>query len=672
MVPCYYKASLASHPSTPVTFMNKIHLSTKISNTIFLRAIGICILFFLCNTLMAQSFAEIEAKYPNNYAVIQNYTKSIVITLKNGLPFAESRTEQEILVLNDKANGIYNKQYVYNSSYNELSNLEAYTKVPGEKKYTKVKVTDIKSETSRSNSVFYDDSKQSSFDLPSMVKGAIAYVGYTQTHKDVHLLSPFYFVSYMPVVHEKFTVTFPEGMELKYSIRNDANKMVQFSEDTRSHQHTYTFTANDIKTTDRFSDAPSYAYYEPHVIIQLASYTNDNGEKVDYLGDIKDLYKWNYGFISQLDNTKEALLKHLSDSLTAGIAAPREKAKAIYQWVQANIKYVAFEDGLEGFIPRRAADVCTRRYGDCKDMASILTSLLQLAGLKAYFTWIGTRDIPYDYTDVALPITDNHMIAALNIDTAWIFLDGTDPNCIFGLPSAFIQGKQGLIAISKDEYKIVRVPEVSIEKNTLLDSTYISLTDNGIKGYSSVYYNGYWGSDVYNRLMFSDAKATKEYVKFRMGKASNKFILADYTINKLNNKQVNIQAGFEVPDYGKNISDELFINMNLEKFFTNEIIDVEKRKIPVENEFKYIIKQFTILELPKSYAVTYVPRDYTLSNEIFSFTIKYTQGGNKIIASQELHRNSLLLQPKDFAMWNDALKQLNNQYKEQVVLEKKK
>jgi len=31
-------------------------------------------------------------------------------------------------------------------------------------------------------------------------------------------------------------------------------------------------------------------------------------------------------------------------------------------------------------------------------------------------------------------------------------LDGTDPNCIFGLPSAFM-GKQAMVAIFKDEYK---------------------------------------------------------------------------------------------------------------------------------------------------------------------------------------------------------------------------
>lgn len=634
----------------------------------------ICILTGLCCKMHAQVFDEIAAKYPNSQAVIQNYTKTITISLKNGEPFAESKTEQEILALDDKANGLYNRQYVFSSTYNQLTSLEAYTKVPDGKKYNKLKVADIKTESSRSGSVFYDDSKQSTFDLPSMVKGAIGYVSYTQAHNDVHLLSPFYCASYMPIVNEKFTVMFPAGMQVKYTIINNSNNIVQVIEDTKGKEHSYTFTASDLKPAARFNDAPSYAYYEPHIIIQVVSYENENGQRINYLGNIDDLYKWNYGFIGNLDNTKEAYLKKLADSLSANCNSTREKAAKIYRWVQNNIKYIAFEDGLEGFVPRRAIDVCNRRFGDCKDMASILTSLLQLEGLNACFTWIGTRDIPYDYTNVALPITDNHMIAALNLDNNWIFLDATDPNCIFGLPSSGIQGKQALIAISKDEYKIVRVPEVNVAQNTLVDSTFISITDKGIKGNTSVYYNGYWGADVYNSLMFSDGKKTRDYVKYRMGKASNKFIMGDYTINKMNDaeKLVNIKAGFEVPDYGKKISDELYINLNLEKLFVNEMIDTARRKVPVENEFKYVIKQYTILEVPEAYMVSYVPKDYHLDNDIFGFSIKYSQQNGKVIALQELHKNYLLLQPKDFQTWNNSLKQLYNHYKEEVVLEKKK
>lgn len=629
---------------------------------------------FFAYISQAQTVDELAAKYPNDYAVIKNISESLTISMKDGKPYAESKTIKDVLILDDKANGVYNRQYLYNNSYDELLELEAYTKVPDGKKYNKLKVTDIKTESARGRSVFYDDTKQTGFDFPSLIKGAIAHMEYSEAYKDVHFLTPFYCESYMPVVNAVYTVTLPSDMQLKYSIQNDPNKKIHIEESSKGRQRTYTFTCNDVEPTDRFSNAPSAPYYEPHIIIQLVSYKDERGQTINFLGNVDDLYKWDYGFISSI-NTNTNELKTLADSITEGAKTEKEKAQKIYEWVQSSIKYIAFEDGLEGFVPRQAKIICDRRYGDCKDMASILTALLKAANLKAYFTWIGTRDIPYDYTDVSLPITDNHMIAALNLNNEWIFLDGTDPNCIFGLPSAFIQGKQALIAISPDEYKIIRVPEVDVNKSTVIDSTYITLTGSGIKGFSSVYYNGYFGTDVYNKLMFSDAKETKDYVKYRMGKASNKFILGNYNISKLSNsnKEVKIQADFEVPDYSKKVADELYINLNLEKFFTdNNIIDTAKRKIPIENDYKYLIRQYTVFEIPESYNVSYIPKDFSVENPAFSFAIKYSTQGNKIIAMQEFKNNYLLMEPKDFPEWNNAIKKINNQYKEQVVLEARK
>lgn len=120
--------------------------------------------------------------------------------------------------------------------------------------------------------------------------------------------------------------------------------------------------------------------------------------------------------------------------------------------------YVAFEDKLGGFIPREAADICKRKFGDCKDMTSIQVALYRKAGIDAYFTWIGTRHKPYTYEEVPLPITDNHMICTIKLDGKWVFLDGTDPLIPFGIPPQGIQGKEALVGIDANNYKIITVP----------------------------------------------------------------------------------------------------------------------------------------------------------------------------------------------------------------------
>lgn len=631
------------------------------------------ILFGSAIAAFGQTTEEVAGKYPNEMAVMTKFNRETRIFFKDGQPVAESAEEVEMMMLDDRANGIYNKYYIYHGIFDELKDIEAYTRVPDGSKYRKIKVNDIKTENAISRGIFYDDVKQSMFDFPSLVKGAVAYAAHKEYHKDVHLLSPFYFASYMPVMESKFTVTFPADMDVRYIIRNDRQQSVRVTADKKGRQRSLEFSASDVKLIDRFGNGPTRAYYEPHVIIYVASYKDDNGNTVPFLGSVEDLYRWNHGYLKGINETPSPVLKQLADSLTAGGGTEKDKARRIYQWVQDHIKYVAFEEGLEGFIPRQAADVCLKKYGDCKDMTSLLTALLQLAGLDAHFTWIGTRDIPYDYTEVPLPIVDNHMICAVKIAGEWMFLDGTDPNCEFGFPTHAIQGKQALIAFNENKYEIVRVPEIEAAKTRLVDSTFISISDKGIKGNTSAYFYGYFGNDVFNSLQYRDGKDTREFVKEKLAKASNKYILGDYRVRPMGreNKSVNLQASFEIPDYGKRLGDEYYINLNLDKFYAGASIDTAKRKIPVENNFRYTITQHTVLELPATYSVDYLPKNFNYSDPLLDLSIEYTKDANRVIATQQIKSNVLFLQPGDFARWNAAVKELGNQYKEQLVLRKK-
>lgn len=619
----------------------------------------------------AQSLDELRAQFPGDYAVILDYHSDTRLFMDQGAPKAETRIIEKLMILDDKANGEFNKFEVYHGDFTAIDHLEAYTDVPGGKR---LKVTEIKTENAEDQDVFYDDVKRSVFDFPSLSKGAIAYVSYTQTEKELHLFSPFYFIRYIPVVHESYSVTFPSDMEVIYDIKNDSAGMVHVDKDERGREHGYTFSADHVRPLTSFDNAPTPAWYEPHVIVRLGAYKGADGQRVPFLENLKDLYAWDYSFISRLDSLSDGQLHALTDSLTQGLTTPEDKAASIYHWVQHHIRYVAFEDGLEGFIPRPAPLVCNRRFGDCKDMASLLTAMLRMAGLQAYFTWIGTRDIPYDHTDLPLPLCDNHMISTFRSGDRWIFLDGTDPNCIFGYPSAFIQGKQALVALSPTEYKTLRVPVIRADSSRVTDSTFIAWTGSGLKGNSSVYYHGYYGSDVCDHLLFRDTTDARDYVKSRMGKGSNKFILNDYSIRYLDDehKLVNIRAGFDIPGYGKMVGPELYINLNLEKFFTGSaVIDTARRKVPLTREYESVIDQFTVFDIPPGYELSYLPKDFAYSDDNMDFSIQYTQKTGQVICRQTLSDKTLLMESRDFPRWNGAVKQILNHYKEQLVFVKK-
>lgn len=639
--------------------------------TCILSALSLILLLPSVDT-KAQSVEEMRRLFPDKLAVFSNINRSVEITYKKGIPYAEANEVSEMMILDDKANGIYNKDKVYHSSFNELKKVEAYTLVPEGTGTKKIKVTEFKTQSATSHGVFYDDAKETSFDYPRMMKGSISHVETDHYNKDIRFLSTFYFSNYLPSHSATYSITYPDDVDIRYIIRNDDKKMVTVKETQKGKKKKLEFTANDIKNYEYFGDGTSIPYYALHVLVYVASYKNDNGT-VPVFSSLDELYKWNADFLTNVNLVTDANLKMITDSICANKKTDWQKAQSIYQWVQNNVKYVAFEDGLEGFVPRQAADVYSKRYGDCKDMASILTAMLKLSGLEAYFTWIGTRSIPYTYTEVPLPVTDNHMISAVKIDKSWIFLDATDPNCIFGMPTSGIQDKEALISISKEKYELVKVPVMPAAKSIITDSTSLTISNNTLMGKSSVQYLGYFGNDIYNNLQFNKGDDERVYARRRMAKGSNKFIMQDYSIHltDTSNRIAYINAGFEIPDYVKSIGTEIYINLNLEKLFNQSVVDTVKRKVPIENDFLYTINQVHTLKIPAGYESDYTPKNVSFNNGLIDFSIVYKLTASEISATQQLVLKKLYIQPADFAAWNNAITTISPAYKEQIVLKKK-
>jgi len=73
-------------------------------------------------------------------------------------------------------------------------------------------------------------------------------------------------------------------------------------------------------------------------------------------------------------------------------AAPTQLAKVqrVAKFVQDDIRYVAIELGIGGWQPHHAADIYTHRYGDCKDKATLMSSMLHEVG-SIRITYRSTR-----------------------------------------------------------------------------------------------------------------------------------------------------------------------------------------------------------------------------------------------------------------------------------------
>src|SRR6185312_1102221 len=312
-----------------------------------------------------------------------------------------------------------------------------------------------------------------------------------------------------------------------------------------------------------------------------------------------------------------------------------------------------------------------RRFGDCKDMASTLIEMMRIAGLKAYQTWIGTRDIAYTFREVPSPMATNHMICSYIENGRIYFLDATAKYAPFDFFTSMIQGKEAMIGMGPNKYQIVKVPIIDTDKNELVDSTRLIIENNQIRGDGKFIAKGYGKIDICERLLNYENKEKKDLLVALLGKGNNSFRIDSSSFRNLadKDKDLNIQYKFEINNYIKRDDKDVYINMLLSKKYQNDLIEND-RQAPREFEYKNIDKSVNTLQIPDGYKVSSIPDSSSYKNPLFGFKVNYRVKGQTLICQSYIYTNTLMLNMGDFVQWNKMIHQLSKAYNETVTLTK--
>ena len=632
------------------------------------------LLFFVLtlNSLAQESseFNLYKNLYPNSNSVRLNQKTTVTISLNaNDLNITQEFLEED-LYLDESAN--YNsKKALYFSSFFELEKVEASSFSYVDGKYKEIEVTDFK-EKDEFNQSFYDDSKSLNFIFPNLKKGSKSILKYKENVKNPRFLSPFYFGDLYPIVNNKVTIITDKNIDIIFKEFNTENLDISFKKEEKKNTIIYSWEVKNIDEYKYEENAPTFKKVLPHIVPIITSYKSNN-ISTNLANKVSDLYQWYYSLVKDINKepADENLVK-LVKELIADKPTELEKVKSIYYWTQQNIKYIAFEYALGGFIPREANDVFQKKYGDCKDNSSILYKMLDIAGIKGDLTWIGTRSIPYNYSEVPTPIVDNHMILSYTDNEDTYFLDATGRYIPIDYPTSFIQGKEALISKDGSNYIIKKVPIVPAIKNAVIDTTNVSLMDENLVGKSKVEISGYNKVTCFNYLENENTTdKTKAFYNARLQKGNNKFLIDSFTeTNKFSyEKNLIVDYNFNISNYAKKLSDEIYVNLNLVKDLSTYKTK-EDRKNEVEFEYTGYFNYTTILTIPTGYIVEYLPENITLSNDYLSSNITYQVKGNTLIYNHVYSLNTLSLNLSQQAEVNSLIKNIEKAFKEVVILKK--
>ncbi|MFK7984979.1 MAG: DUF3857 domain-containing protein [Sandaracinaceae bacterium] len=189
----------------------------------------------------------------------------------------------------------------------------------------------------------------------------------------------------------------------------------------------------------------------------------------------EDVGRWYWGLISDQLYADEDLRNTVAE-LVDGAPDTREKVRRIYDWVIRNTRYVALEFGIHGFLPYRVPDIVNRGFGDCKDKASLIYTMLQVAGIDARIVLTRTRrngDI--DEAPASLSVFDHAIAYVPELD---LYLDGTaEFTGIEELPR-MDQGVM-VLRVGPDSVELARTPVLEPSANTRSREVTMRVSEDG-------------------------------------------------------------------------------------------------------------------------------------------------------------------------------------------------
>jgi transglutaminase-like putative cysteine protease len=603
---------------------------------------------------MAQDLEEAEKAFPDEGLVL---TESLV-----HFKFKKEKKTSNLVVEEIRAEEFLslkgNQKFSYVVHYDDYSTVNKFE--------TSALVND---EYYQSNDIFHSDIRMKYANYSLRQKGLTQTIKTAKTYKDIKYLTKVYLTSRQSALERTIKFTIPKAFEVDLVSVNFEGYTVNKVETEKGNNREVEYT---IKNLEGFSDEeslPGASYIYPHVLILPKTYKDSNTEAA-FFNSLDALYAWYAQLVAEVENKPEKL-KEMVSKLTTSATSEEDKIKNIFYWVQDNIRYIAFEDGIAGYQPENCQTVFFNRYGDCKGMANLMKEMLKLAGFDARLVWLGTKSVATNYSTPCLA-SDNHMICAVKQGDDFIYLDGTEKYTLLGAYAERIQNQEVLI---EDGASFIRskVPVQEHLKNTRDYSLKLRMTkENSLVGAVEISEKG----EAMSRIMYSyNQTRTDEREESLKGYLAlyDKFItIENMKVPTMNRSMDEFVLGADIIIKNKVsiFDDEVYLYLDPYRIFESYDLG-EDRKFPLWTSHKHNDKVHIEFELPEGYELSSLPKSFDVKNEDFQFNLAYKLEGNKVFYEVQIQiPNSEVTKP-NIEAWNKAIKSLKAAYDEPIVLVKK-
>ncbi len=304
--------------------------------------------------------------------------------------------------------------------------------------------------------VWYSDQRAKIFALPNVEVGSVLEYRYTMTIGNLTFWHSWLFQDDDPVLLSRFKLVSPAEWDVEYKVYG-LNVEPKVQKAPKGFRSTYVWEARDVAPLKPEFGMPPLRECAARLAIAPAG-----------MKSWRDVGEW-YGKLAGPQMEANEAIRKLANRLTRDATTDREKLRRLYEWVRDQVRYIAVEIGIGGFRPHPAAEVLRHRYGDCKDMATLLCTLAQEAGLDVRQAILSTWQNGRPDTSLHSQLQFNHVIAvARGVDSTDVWMDPTEKGCPFGKLPWYDQGLPALVVCQDGQAELVTTPAEPPDSNRLV------------------------------------------------------------------------------------------------------------------------------------------------------------------------------------------------------------
>lgn len=449
----------------------------------------------------------------------------------------------------------------------------------------------------------------------------------------------------IPVREARYTLQLPPGWEYKAVWLNHPEIV------PTGGGGQWQWAVSDVKAVKPEDEMPPWQGVAGQMILSLIP---PGGAANKGFESWRDMALWENGLLRGRRDASADMKQKVAE-LTSSAPNTFAKMQALARFVQTDIRYVAIELGIGGWQPHPAPDVFSHRYGDCKDKATLLSSMLHEIGIDSFYIVINTARGGAAPDRPAAMHWFNHVILALRLpgdlkDPSLIALydhpklgrllifDPTDEWTPFGYLRGELQANYGLL-VTDDGGELIKLPQLPASLNGVVRTAKLTLSPSGtLSGDFVEQRNGDYGTQ--QRASLKSVSKDADRIKFLESLISHS--LPSFQITKASMMNLNhpdlpfgYQYSLVAQNYAKAAGNLLLVRPRVLGFNSTDLLETkEPRLYPVEFDGPRRNSDTIEIAIPAGYEVDDLPppinADYSFASyhsktEVEANSLKYTR-----------------------------------------------